>query len=273
MAASASLPLVGDSWVSINLSPSNEGPSAEDNEDSKLEAGNSHDDDMQKSFPPDPSFNPSMSIDNNIDPLLQNISSSIYNTTISPTTPNSPPASINSLPTFSKSYSQPVLAGTDTPPSTADVLQMLTSHTCQVGAGGKGKAKVMMDINPISLSVSAHTPSSSGSSAAHKWPWDINSDVSTKLSKASNSLICQIQHSTEAKTETKWMKFQAQIVSKELKAHNKNAQHKHDPKLKMVENEHKLSMATERTKQLELELKIEEVRLAQLEAERNSSTA
>ncbi|KAI6100550.1 hypothetical protein F5141DRAFT_1066148 [Pisolithus sp. B1] len=77
-----------------------------------------------------------------------------------------------------------------------------------------------------------------------------------------------LMNSAEAKNEMKWMKIQAQIVGKELKAHDKNAQCEHDLKLKMVKNKHELSMATEKTKQAsertrqpELELKIEQIQM------------
>ncbi|KIK23175.1 hypothetical protein PISMIDRAFT_11083 [Pisolithus microcarpus 441] len=124
-----------------------------------------------------------------------------------------------------------------------------------------------------SLSVPPRVPSSSGSSTACKQPQDIGSEVSTKLSETSNSLIHQIQNSAEAKSKTKQMKIQAQIVGKELKAHDKHAQHEHDLKLKMMENEHEWSMVNEKTKQLELKLRLEEARIAWLEAEKSSRAA
>ncbi|KAI6128031.1 hypothetical protein EV401DRAFT_1885309 [Pisolithus croceorrhizus] len=87
-----------------------------------------------------------------------------------------------------------------------------------------------------------------------------------------SSMQMQIQNSAEVKSEMKWMRIQAQVIGKELRACNKHAQHEHELKMKMVENEHELSMASKRTKQLELELKLEQARIAQLEAERHFST-
>ncbi|KAI6095851.1 hypothetical protein F5141DRAFT_1221350 [Pisolithus sp. B1] len=55
-------------------------------------------------------------------------------------------------------------------------------------------------------------------------------------------------NSAEANSQTKQMKIQALVIAKELKACNKNAQHEHNLKLKMAENNHKLPMATEKTK-------------------------
>ncbi|KAI5994300.1 hypothetical protein EDC04DRAFT_2910594 [Pisolithus marmoratus] len=84
-------------------------------------------------------------------------------------------------------------------------------------------------------------------------------------------LQIQIQNSTEAKSETKQLKIQAQVIRKELKAHDKSAQHEYDLKLKIAENEHQLSMASKKTKQMELELRLEETRIAQLEAGRHAA--
>ncbi|KAI6041011.1 hypothetical protein EDC04DRAFT_2893581 [Pisolithus marmoratus] len=122
----------------------------------------------------------------------------------------------------------------------------------------------------MSLNVPSHAPSSSGSSAACKQSRDAGSE-SAKLSEVSNTLIQQIQNSTKAKSETKWLKIQAQVIRKELKAHDKSAQCEYDLKLKIVENENQLSMASKKTKQMELELRLEEGRIAQLEVERRAA--
>ncbi|KAI6014334.1 hypothetical protein EDC04DRAFT_2904191 [Pisolithus marmoratus] len=238
MAAMTSWPLVGDGWV--NPPPSNEDPGVKDNEEFEFKDTNPHDNDVQALPSPGPLSNPPMSVDDNIDPLLQNILLSIYGTDISPITPISPLASTNHTPIFSKPFSQPVLTSTDTPPSTTSA-----------GAGNKGKTKAV-DVSTISLTVPSHAPSSSGSSVACKQAQDVNS-----------------KNSSEAKAEMKQLRLQAEVISKKLKAHDKNAQCEHDLKLKIAKNEHMLSMesektkqASERTRQLELELKLEEVRLA-----------
>ncbi|KAI5990635.1 hypothetical protein EDD15DRAFT_2197944 [Pisolithus albus] len=263
-AATASLPLVGDGWVSVSASPSNEGPGARENEEFDLEDGDPHDDSIQASPAPDLCSNPPASVDDNIDPVLRSISSSVYNTMISCSTPTSLPASTDPLSNVSEPSSVPTL----------------TSHARRAGAGNKGKMKAAPDVSPFNLGVPTRAPSSSGSSVAHKRPRDLNSEVSTKISETSDSLICQIQNSADAKNETKRMRYEAQIVGKELRSPDKNAQHEHDLKLKMVEKEHELSIetektkqASERTKQLELELQIEQVRIARLEAERKGSGA
>ncbi|KAI5989605.1 hypothetical protein EDC04DRAFT_2614324 [Pisolithus marmoratus] len=53
----------------------------------------------------------------------------------------------------------------------------------------------------------------------------------------------KFQDSAEANSQTKWLKIQALVVAKELKACNKNTQCKHDLKVKIMENDHELSMA------------------------------
>ncbi|KAI6131370.1 hypothetical protein EV401DRAFT_2065721 [Pisolithus croceorrhizus] len=126
------------------------------------------------------------------------------------------------------------------------MLNTLSSHAWQVSTSTgisvdwDDKGKSPAGIDSTSLIVPSHVPSSSGSLA----------------------------NSAKANSQTKQMKIQALVIAKELKAHNKNAQCEHNLKLKMVENDHKLSMATRKMKQLELELELERVRLAQLQAEK-----
>ncbi|KIK14152.1 hypothetical protein PISMIDRAFT_17488 [Pisolithus microcarpus 441] len=157
-----------------------------------------------------------------------------YDPSVSAATPISPPASIYSkvtastMTSFSKTFSQSVLADI-TSPSTTGVLKSLSLHAVEVGATtstekDKGKGKVTTDANSMSLGIPPHAPSSSSSSAACKHLWDPGSDISSKLSKASDSLMQQIQNSAEAKSESKWMRIQAEIIGKELRACDKSAQ-------------------------------------------------
>ncbi|KIK18208.1 hypothetical protein PISMIDRAFT_14517 [Pisolithus microcarpus 441] len=204
--------------------------------------------------------------------MLCLISTPQYDSPVSIGTPTSLPVLIYSNATnssvlpFSETFSQSVAADIESP-SAIGILNTLSSHPRK----DKGKAKVTADVKSTSVNIPPHTPSSSRSSAAHKWSQDASLDISMKLSQVSNTLIQQIQNSTEAKSKTKQMKIQAQVIGKELKACDKNAQHEYELKMKMVENKHELLMASKRTKQLELELKLEQARIAWLEAERHFS--
>ncbi|KIK13827.1 hypothetical protein PISMIDRAFT_17701 [Pisolithus microcarpus 441] len=277
-ATTEALPLVGDSWAL-----GDEDAVAEEDEGLECNDESSRVLDMQVSPHPEVAVSPSMNADDNIDPALRLISTSQYDPSVFAATPISPPASIYSKVTastttgFSETFSQSVPADI-TSPSTTGVLKSLSSHAVKVGATtsagkDKGKEKVTTDTNSMSLGIPPRAPSSSGSSAARKRLRDPGSDISSKLSKASNSLVQQIQNSAEAKSESKRMRIQAEIVGKELRARDKNAQREHELKMKMVGNEHELSMAGEKTKQLELELKLEQAKIARLEAERRFSAA
>ncbi|KIK23913.1 hypothetical protein PISMIDRAFT_10524 [Pisolithus microcarpus 441] len=261
--AAMGLPLVGNGWVSGNPSPVNDDPSAEGEEGLGSEEEDLGGNDVQASPIHEGPLFPLVNTDNNIDPLLRFTPTPLCDPV---TTPISPPPSTysqvttSSIPFVSEDFSWPVVADTNTP-STAGVLQAL------IVSKNKGKAKASMDAGSLSV---PQVPSSSGSSTARKQPRDVGSEVSAKLSKTSDSLVCQIQNSAEAKSEAKRMKIQAQIVGKELKACDKHAQHEHDLKMRMMENKHERSMANEKTKQLELELRLEEARIAWLEAEKSS---
>ena len=71
------------------------------------------------------------------------------------------------------------------------------------------------------------------------------------------------------------MKIEARIFTQELKSCDKNAEHEHVLKVKMVDQDHERSIVSEKTKQLELttknlelELCLEEMRLHRLELEK-----
>ena len=80
-------------------------------------------------------------------------------------------------------------------------------------------------------------------------------------------MVCQIQETTEANTEAKWLRMQAQIVFKELRSHDSHAQCEHELKQQMLMQEHEWSMANEKARLLELELCLEETKLCCLEAQ------
>ncbi|KAI6043147.1 hypothetical protein EDC04DRAFT_2891416 [Pisolithus marmoratus] len=237
---SKSLLIVGDGWASSKPSPvigddGLEGEEGEVGED--IEEGDLHGDDMM-------SFSGEV-LDANIN-LQLHPPLSTYSTASTLSTPSPFVPSVQS-----------VLVDTNTLP-TAGMLNTLSSHAQRastgtgISMGREDKGKSPTGVNSTSLSVPSWVPSSSGSSAACKQSRD---------------------DSAEANSQTKWLKIQVLVVAKELKAHDKNAQHEHDLKVKIMENDHKLSMAGEKMKKLQLELELERVRLAQLQAERNPSPA
>jgi len=63
------------------------------------------------------------------------------------------------------------------------------------------------------------------------------------------------------------MSIEAQIVAKELKSCDSHAQHEHELKQQMLVHEHERSMASEKARLLELELRLEETKLHRLEAQ------
>ncbi|KAI6026058.1 hypothetical protein EDC04DRAFT_2606153 [Pisolithus marmoratus] len=231
------LPLVGDGW-----SLGNEDAVGEEDKELECDDKDLHRHDTL-AFPqvaPTPSIN----TDDNIDPLLCLISTPA----IFAGSTTSPPASIfskatsSSVPAVSEAFSQPVLADIESPSATG-ILNTQSSHMLQ----GTSTASAKKDKGRTR---------------------DTSSKISMKLAKVSNTLMEQIQHSAEKKAVTKQMRIQVQVIGKELKAHDKHAQHEHEFRLKQADNKHELSMASEKMKQLELELRLEEARIARLEAER-----
>ncbi|KIK17974.1 hypothetical protein PISMIDRAFT_14705 [Pisolithus microcarpus 441] len=267
-----SLPFVGDGWAS-NPSSFNKGPGAEGDDRDTSGEEDIPEDSAEASPVPGVSLNLVANDDKNIDPELQLLSVLFFKLTISTTPPVSSLASISPLASsYSPTTTSFLLQSSKAPanadsPSAANVLHTLSSHAYQSTTSAstskeKDKARVTAGAASSSLSIPPHAPSSSGSSSACKQPRDVGSEVSTKLTETSDSLVCQIQNSAEANSHMKRMKIQAQIIRKELKACNKNAQCEHDLKMKMMENKHLLSMASEQMKQLELEVKLEQIKIA-----------
>ncbi|KAI6015716.1 hypothetical protein EDC04DRAFT_2903592 [Pisolithus marmoratus] len=243
--------LVGDGWAL-----GNKVTAAEEDEELECDKEDLHGNNIVPSPSPKVSVSPSGITDDNINPLLQLTSTPFHDSPISAGTPISTPTSTyskvttSSIPTFPEMLSQSVLADVESL-SAISMLQMLSSHALQATSTtstsrDKGKANVAAGTKSTSLN----------------WSWDAGSEISAKLSKASDTLIQQIQNSAEAKSETKQLKVQVQVIGKELKAHDKSAQCEYDLKLKIVKNEHQLSMASEKTKWMELELRLEEARIA-----------
>ena len=84
-----------------------------------------------------------------------------------------------------------------------------------------------------------------------------------------------MKDSTDTNANTKRMKIEARVFTQELKSRDKNAEHEHALKVKMVDQDHEWSIVSEKTKQLELttknlelELRLEEMRLRRLELEK-----
>ncbi|KAI5990738.1 hypothetical protein EDD15DRAFT_2369449 [Pisolithus albus] len=260
------LPLVGDGWAL-----GNEDAAPEEDEELEYEDKDLPGHDALE--PPEVAVTPSLNADDNIDPTLHLISTSVFDSPVSVGAPVGAPVLIYSKATnssvlsFSDALSQSVPPDVESP-STISVLNTLSSHARK----DMGKTKVTTAIKSTSLNIPPHAPSSSGSSAACKQSRDAGSDISMKLTEASDTLVQQIQNSAEAKSDTKRMRIEAEVIGKELRARDKHAQREHGLKMRMVENEHELSMAGQKTKQLELELQLEQARIARLEAERRFST-
>ena len=133
-----------------------------------------------------------------------------------------------------------------------DALRTLTSHASQASGHTKGKAKAP----PRSLACSSVRAPSADASATRKRSRDVGgSDIGSRVSDLLGAVLDEIWGKSEADTNTKQMKIEVHVFSKEIKSRDQRDQREHEMKLKMVENDHEQSMASEKTKQLELEIR------------------
>ncbi|KAG2155202.1 uncharacterized protein EDB93DRAFT_1247696 [Suillus bovinus] len=90
---------------------------------------------------------------------------------------------------------------------------------------------------------------------------DVMAEFTMKMSQASDTLIQHIQESSVTEADHKRMKMETKIAARELKAHESRDEHEHLLCTALATQIHELAMADQRTKQLELEVKLEQIKL------------
>lgn len=155
--------------------------------------------------------------------------------------------------------------------ATSRMLKTLTVHSRK--ASGTLGARHM-------LSSSGHTSSDQDSdlspTTSHnrslsrnlKRSRDAPADIVSKLSTASDTLIQHIQNASVVKADNKRMKMDSKMLRSELRIREAHAEREHALRSSMAAQTHERALADERTKQLQLELELEKVRLQRVVAER-----
>jgi hypothetical protein len=153
----------------------------------------------------------------------------------------------------------------DSDASTSRMMKSLTVHSCKAsGAHHSGHTTSSdQDSDPL--------PTTSNRSVSHKRPRDMAAEFNTKLNNASDSLMRHIQDSTTAKVEHKRLKIESKLASIELKARLSRDEREHVLRSTSAAQSHERAMADEWTRQLELEIKLEQVKLECLALEKEMS--
>ncbi|KAG1899069.1 uncharacterized protein F5891DRAFT_981460 [Suillus fuscotomentosus] len=144
-----------------------------------------------------------------------------------------------------------------------DVMKSLTMHSHKASCSGlRGRSPA-----------TSHRPSASGSntrsaSESRKRPHDLGAEVTKKLTDASDSLLLHMQDKSDSKASSKRMKFDYAKFSKELKAREAHAEHEHDARRFIATHSHERAMSEDKTRQLELEIRLEEAKYRHLAMER-----
>ncbi|KAG2742419.1 hypothetical protein P692DRAFT_20749551 [Suillus brevipes Sb2] len=115
------------------------------------------------------------------------------------------------------------------------------------------------------------SPTTSNRSASHKRPRDMVAEVNTKLSDTSDTLMWHIKDSTTAKVEHKRLMIESRLASIKLRGRLSRDEREHELRSTSAAQSHERAIADERTKQLELEIKLEEVNVARLALEKEMS--
>ena len=151
--------------------------------------------------------------------------------------------------------------------ATSCMLKTLTVHsrkasgTLGTHASGHTSSEQDSDLSPAT--------SCSGSLSRNlKRSHDTPANIVATLNTATSALFQQIQDTSGVKADNKRMKLDRRLLSRELKVCEAQAEREHALRSSMAAQTHERALADERTKQLQLELELEKVRLQRLVAER-----
>ncbi|KIK32296.1 hypothetical protein CY34DRAFT_19148 [Suillus luteus UH-Slu-Lm8-n1] len=148
--------------------------------------------------------------------------------------------------------------------SMSQMMKCLTVHSRKASdTHHSGHTSSDQDSDPLSTT--------SNRSASRKRPCDMAAKFNAKLNDASDSLMRHIQDSTTAKIEHKCLKIESKLAGIKLKAHLTRDKCEHVLWHTSIAQSYEQAMADERTRQLELEIKLEQVKLEHLALEKEMS--
>jgi hypothetical protein len=150
--------------------------------------------------------------------------------------------------------------------ATSRMMTTLTMHSRKASATSSLGARRALNTPGHTSSdqdsdLSPTTFHSRSTSASRKRPRDVTADVTTKLNEVSDTLVRHIQDSSLSKIENKRLRIESKVLGRELKARETRAEREHELRTSMAAQTHERAMADEKTRQLELELKLEQVKL------------
>ncbi|KAG2346645.1 hypothetical protein BDR05DRAFT_945651 [Suillus weaverae] len=178
--------------------------------------------------------------------------------------PNSPPRHAKEDDFFTDMEGQPE---SSCDKGIEDVMKSLTVHSCKAsGSALHGRSPATATHRSAGPSPSESTFCSA--SESHKRTRDVGAEVTKKLADASDSLLLHMQNKSESKVSSKRMKFEYARFSKELQAREAHAEREHNAHRFIATQSHERAMSEDKTRQLELELRLEEAKYRRLAMER-----
>ena len=125
--------------------------------------------------------------------------------------------------------------------------------------------------SPIAGTSTSATTASSSRKRQRPATVDPVAEVTSTLKGLSNTLTQQIQESSATKEETKRLKIEARLASKELKARTARDEREHNLRVTLAAQDHERAMADENRRKLELEIQLEKMRKERIAMERGWS--
>lgn len=189
---------------------------------------------------------------------------------LTPTNPTHP---------FQKSHDVEMMNPSDDSDTAAShMMNALTVHSRKASAGNlahrvahaSGGHTTATSSNNTSEAESP-TGMGTGSTSSRKRPrGDLQPDISA-LTAVAGLLAKKIDGNSSTKADTKRLRLESKLASRELKAREARDEHEHTLRAAMTAHDHERAMADERTRQLELEIKLEHAKMERIAMERGLS--
>ena len=170
----------------------------------------------------------------------------------------------------------------DSDTAASHMMRTLTVHSQKASAGSLGHRAVHASGGHTTATSSnntseAESPTLHGSlagmgstSSRKRQRGDLQQDVSA-IAAVADLLAKKLDGSTSTKADTKRLRLESKLASQELKAREARDEREHALRAAMAAHDHERAMADERTRQLELEIKLEQAKMERIALERGLS--
>jgi hypothetical protein len=166
----------------------------------------------------------------------------------------------------------------DSDTAASHMMNALTVHSRKASTSGSLGRRVAHASGGHTTATSSNNTSEADSPTLHGSRAGTGSGSSRKrprgdlilqdVNAMTDMLVKRLDESTSMKADTKRLRLESKLASRELKAREAHAEREHALRAAMTAHDHEHAMADERTRQLELEIKLEQAKMEHIALER-----